>query len=65
MTAESGNKPLQGSELEGPSGDFASYCEAEFERRRNADEPFDEAAYREAMEMTLRRLRTLEDEGYA
>ncbi|HEB95835.1 MAG TPA: nodulation protein E [Sedimenticola thiotaurini] len=65
MTAASSDRPLQGSELEGPSRDFASYCEAEFERRRNADEPFDEAAYREAMEMTLRRLRALEEEGYA
>jgi len=65
MAAESGNKPLQGSELAGPSRDFFSYCEAEFERRKNSGEPFDEAAYREAMEMTLRRLQALEDEGYA
>ncbi len=65
MTSHQSDKPLQASGLEGPSRDFAAYCEAEFERRRNADEPFDEAAYREAMEMTLRRLRTLEDEGYA
>ena len=65
MTAESGNKPLQGSDLAGPSRDFSSYCEAEFERRKNSGEAFDEAAYREAMEMTLRRLQALEDEGYA
>lgn len=65
MTAESGSKPLQGSELVGPAGDFSNYCEAEFERRKNSGEPFDEAAYQEAMEMTLRRLQMLEDEGYA
>ena len=64
MTSQQSDKPLQTSELQGSSGDFAAWCEAEFERRRNADEPFDEAAYREAMEMTLRRLRTLADEGY-
>lgn len=65
MTEESGKRPLQGSSLTGPIGDFSSYCEAEFERRRNSGEAFDEAAYREAMEMTLRRLQVLEDEGYA
>lgn len=57
-------KPLSTSELLGPSQDFADYCEAEFERRRNSEEPFNEADYREAMEMTLRKLKSLEDEGY-
>jgi len=65
MMAENGNKPLQGSALTGPISDFSSYCEAEFERRKNSGDAFDEAAYREAMEMTLRRLQMLEDEGYA
>ncbi|MES9870262.1 MAG: nodulation protein E [Sedimenticola sp.] len=65
MTAEHEVKPLSTSELQGPSKDFTDYCEAEFERRRNSGEPFDEAEYREAMEMTLRRLQALEEEGYA
>lgn len=65
MTADRGNKPLQGSAIAGPTRDFSSYCEAEFERRKNSGDAFDEAAYREAMEMTLRRLQMLEDEGYA
>ncbi|OOZ37096.1 hypothetical protein [Solemya velesiana gill symbiont] len=65
MTAELEVKPLSTSELQGPSQDFTDYCEAEFERRRNSGEPIEEDEYREAMEMTLRRLRALEDEGYA
>ena len=46
-----------------PSEEFATYCEAEFERRVNSGEVFDEAADREAMDMALASLRTLEDEG--
>lgn len=53
------------TELEGSAKELAAYCEAEFERRRNSGEEFDEASYREAMEMTLRRLQMLEGEGYA
>lgn len=45
--------------------EFAAYCAAEFERRQNSGEEFDEAAYREAMEMALTRLRQLEEEGLA
>ncbi len=47
------------------SDEFVNYCEAEFERRRNSGEEFDEASYREAMEMALTRVRQLEDEGLA
>lgn len=57
--------PLGGSELQGSAEEFAAYCEAEFERRRNSGEAFDEAAYREAMELTLHRLRALSEEGMA
>jgi len=46
-----------------PSEEFVAYCEAEFERRVNSGQPFDEAAYREAMEMALATLRNLESEG--
>jgi len=45
-----------------PSEEFADYCAAEFERRRNSGEPFDEAAYREAMELAVKKLRLLEEE---
>jgi len=47
------------------SKEFAAYCGSEFERRQNSGEAFDEAAYREAMEMALTRLRQLEEEGLA
>jgi len=48
-----------------PTLEFAAYCEAEFERRRNSGEAFDEATYREAMELVLGKLRRLEEEGLA
>ena len=65
MPEQQDTKLLKTDQFQGAAADFAAYCEAEFERRRNSEEPFDEAGYREAMEMTLRRLRTLEDEGHA
>jgi hypothetical protein len=46
-----------------PSEEFTDYCEAEFERRLNSGESFDETAYRKAMAMVLERLVTLEDPG--
>jgi hypothetical protein len=50
------DKPLSRSELLGPARDFADFCEAEFEQRRNSDAPFDEDSYREAMDIVLRKL---------
>lgn len=50
------DKPLGNSDLNGPAKDFAEFCDAEFERRRNSDAPFDEESYREAMEIVLRKL---------
>ncbi|WP_456415364.1 hypothetical protein [Thiolapillus sp.] len=47
------------------SEEFIAYCTAELERRQNSGEDFDETVYREAMEMTLTRLRQLEEEGLA
>ena len=49
-------KPLSHSELHGPARVFAEFCDAEFERRRNSDESFDEAGYLEAMDIVLRKL---------
>ena len=48
-----------------PSEDFTAYCEAEFERRLNSGKDFDEAGYREAMDMVLKKLRLMEEEGIA
>ena len=45
-----------------PSEEFALYCEAEFERRLNSDEDFDVAAYQEAMDLVMTKLKLLEAE---
>jgi hypothetical protein len=65
MSLDNQVKPLPMYRQRAISEEFAAYCEDAFERRRNSEEHFDEAAYREAMEMTLERLRQLEDEGLA
>ena len=46
-----------------PSEEFSAYCEAEFERRLNSGEAFNETRYRKAMSMVMDRLTTLEEEG--
>ncbi|HHH39597.1 MAG TPA: hypothetical protein ENK50_08490 [Sedimenticola sp.] len=58
-------RPLESAGLRGPAASFAAFCEVELERRRNSDEPFDEALFREAMEMTLRRLQSRGEEATA
>ena len=45
--------------------EFLSYSEAERERRLNSGEEFDQEAFDEAVEMVLRRLRTLAEEGWS
>ena len=65
MTSETSIKPLSTSEIARPSAGFLRYCEDELERRRNSGEQFDEAAFVEAMELTIARLQTLEDEAYS
>lgn len=44
-----------------PSSEFVRYCEAEFETRLNSGEDFDQAAYREAMELVAAKLSLLEE----
>jgi hypothetical protein len=46
-----------------PSEEFLAYCEAEFERRLNSGQGFDEKTYRSAMAMVMDRLVRLEEEG--
>lgn len=48
-----------------PSQEFTAYCEAEFERRQNSGEGFDEAIYRKAMDLVMDKLLILESEGKA
>ncbi|MEJ2590307.1 MAG: nodulation protein E [Candidatus Thiodiazotropha sp.] len=45
--------------------EFLAYCEAERERRKNSGEAFDEAAFDQAVEMVLSKLRVLADEGWS
>ncbi|MCB1760141.1 MAG: hypothetical protein KDI68_10240 [Gammaproteobacteria bacterium] len=61
--SESPSDPKSAEQLQGSALAFARFCEAEFERRRNAGESFAEADYREAMEMVVSRLSLLEMEG--
>jgi hypothetical protein len=46
-----------------PAEEFSAFCEAEFERRLNAGDEFDEKAYRAAMVMVIERLERLAEEG--
>ena len=62
MTSDTSIKPLSTSDLSRPSNGFLHYCEQELERRKNSGEQFDEAAFIEAMELTIARLKMLEDE---
>jgi hypothetical protein len=51
--------------LKKASRDFATYCESEIHHRRNSGDAFDEVLFEQAVEMTVRRLQTLESEGIA
>ncbi|MCB1790339.1 MAG: hypothetical protein KDJ24_08575 [Gammaproteobacteria bacterium] len=62
MVAKAGHGP-KNSGVKTPSEEFSAYCEAEFERRLNSGESFDEASYRKAMAMVLDRLVRREEEG--
>jgi hypothetical protein len=63
MAATVGPGPKTKPAIKKPSEEFSAYCEAEFERRLNSGEVFDEPQYRKAMAMVLDRLTRLEYEG--
>lgn len=63
MAATGGPGPKKNPAVKKPSEEFSAYCEAEFERRLNSGEVFDEPQYRKAMSMVLDRLARLEYEG--
>jgi len=65
MSGEEQLNPPVTLSVTSPSQAFANYCMAEFERRRNSGEAFDEPAYRDAMNLALEKIRALEEEGYA
>ena len=63
MVATTGLGPKRSAAVKTPSDEFKAYCEAEFDRRLNSGEPFNQAQYRKAMDMVLDRLVRLETEG--
>lgn len=63
MAATEGSGPKNKPGVKKPSEEFSAYCEAEFERRLNSGEVFNEGLYRKAMTMVLDRLTRLETEG--
>ncbi|MCB1723806.1 MAG: hypothetical protein KDJ39_08940 [Gammaproteobacteria bacterium] len=65
MVATTGLGPKRSAAVKTPSDEFKAYCEAEFERRLNSGESFDEPLYRKAMAMVLDRLDRLQQEGRA
>lgn len=62
MASTAGLEPKTTPGIKKPSEEFAAYCEAEFERRLNSGEDFNEVLYRRAMTMVLDRLVRLEEE---
>ncbi|MCB1803076.1 MAG: hypothetical protein KDI82_15400 [Gammaproteobacteria bacterium] len=63
MVATAGTGPKKTTGVKTPAQEFVAYCEAEFDRRLNSGETFDESLYRKAMAMVLDRLTRLEEEG--
>lgn len=57
-------KPLNMTERQTTIEEFTSFCHQEKERRMNSGEDFNEKAFEEAKELTLRKLQVLEDEGW-
>lgn len=55
--------PIDASQLQGSALDFFEYSTDEMERRRDSGDEFDESAFQEAVELVLRRLRHMEEEG--
>ena len=64
MPADVNPKPLNMTERRTTIEEFTSFCLEEKERRMNSGEEFNEQAFEEAKELTLRKLKVLEDEGW-
>ncbi|MDX2503542.1 MAG: hypothetical protein QNL62_03565 [Gammaproteobacteria bacterium] len=64
MSAGVNTKPLNITERRTTIEEFTHFCMEEKERRMNSGEEFDEQAFEEAKELTLRKLKILEDEGW-
>lgn len=64
MSDSADPKPLNMAERQTTIEEFISFCQKEKERRMNSGDDFDETAFEEAKELTLRKLQVLEDEGW-
>ncbi len=64
MSAGEHPKPLNITERRTTIEEYTRFCEEEKERRMNSGEDFDEQAFGAAVELTLRKLKTLEEEGW-
>ncbi len=58
------SKPLNMTERQTTIEEFIHFCHEEKERRMNSGKEFDENAFEEAKQLTLRKLQVLEDEGW-
>jgi hypothetical protein len=57
--------PNNSDDLGVSAREFLAYCNAERERRLNSGEAFDQTSFEEAVEMVLRKLHTLAEEGWS
>ncbi len=64
MSGAVNSKPLNMAERKSTIEEFSHFCQEEKERRMNSGEGFDENAFEQAKELTLRKLQILEDEGW-
>ena len=64
MSGAVDTKPLNMTERQTTIEEFTNFCHEEKERRMNSGDNFDEKAFEEAKELTLRKLQVLEDEGW-
>ncbi len=55
---------LDDLDLHGPAKNFAEFCKAEIVRRSNTVEDFDRQVHKEAIEMVLRKLGTMDTEKF-
>ena len=61
--SESEKQSIDPDALQGSAREFFEYSVEERERRRDSGEPFDEEQYQQAVDLVLRRLQNLEEEG--
>ena len=57
-------KPLNIAKRQTTIEEFVHFCHEEKERQMNSGEDFDEESFEQAKQLTLRKLKILEDEGW-